>query len=92
MARMTSTPIEILLGILFVVGPAWLAHRLIRTPRQAAVPLAIVIAKIMLTDPSSHARMLYLAWLVILASILVTRPTRPPSGPPPESSFHPPSR
>lgn len=80
--------LEIPLGILFVVGPGWLAHRLIRTPRQAAIPLAIVITKIMLTDPSSQARMLYLAWFVVLACIIATRP---PSGPPPESSFHPPS-
>lgn len=86
------TTLEITLGILFVVVPARIAHRLIRTPLQAAIPLAIVIGKIMLTDPASHARMLYLAWFVVLASIMVTRPTRQSSVPPPKSSCHPPSR
>lgn len=85
------TTLEIPLGILFVIVPAWIAHRLIRTPLQAAIPLAIVIGKNMITDPASHARMLYLAWFVVLASIMVTRPARPPSDPPPESSFRPPS-
>ena len=70
------TTLEILLGVLFVIGPGWLAHRLIRSPQQAAIPLAIVLGKILLTEPSSHARMLYLAWFVVLASIAVTRPIR----------------
>ena len=78
------TTLEIVLGILFVIGPGWLAHRLLRTPQQAIFPLLIVIGKIIFTDPASHARMLYLAWLVVLAAILVTR-TRPAA--PPDSSF-----
>ena len=72
------TTLEIVLGILFVIGPGWIAHRLLRTPKQAIIPLAIVIGKIIFTDPASHARMLYLAWLVVLASIAVTRPAPPP--------------
>jgi len=73
---------EIVLGILFVICPGWMAHRFIRTPQQAIIPLVIVVGKIIYTDPASHARMLYLAWLVVLAAILVTRPA-----PPPDSSF-----